>query len=115
MRTTEQLMKACQIGCSNLNDANSLLAECYGRLGRLNEENERMRNDAERIEWQPIETAPKDGTDILVMTGETMHVVRWINIHGDFDYWAVDDNKHGPFTLRGKAPTHWMSLPEPTP
>ena len=63
--------------------------------------------------WQPIETSPKDGTDILVMTGETMHVVRWINIHGDFDYWAVDDNKHGPFTLRGKAPTHWMPLPEP--
>ena len=82
---------------------------------RLREENERLRKDAGRIEWQPIETAPKDGTDILVMTGETMHVVRWINIHGDFDYWAVDDNKHGPFTLRGKAPTHWMSLPEPAP
>ena len=82
-------------------------------LDLLREENERLRKDAERIEWQPIETAPKDGTDILVMTGETMHVVRWINIHGDFDYWAVDDNKHGPFTLRGKAPTHWMSLPEP--
>ena len=82
-------------------------------LDLLREENERLRNDAELIEWQPIETAPKDGTDILVMTGETMHVVRWINIHGDFDYWAVDDNKHGPFTLRGKAPTHWMPLPEP--
>ena len=82
-------------------------------LDLLREENERLRNDAELSEWQPIETAPKDGTDILVMTGETMHVVRWINIHGDFDYWAVDDNKHGPFTLRGKAPTHWMSLPEP--
>ena len=82
-------------------------------LDLLREENERLRKDAELIEWQPIETAPKDGTDILVMTGETMHVVRWINIHGDFDYWAVDDNKHGPFTLRGKAPTHWMSLPEP--
>ena len=81
-------------------------------LDLLREENERLRKDAERIEWQPIETAPKDGTDILVMTGETMHVVRWINIHGDFDYWAVDDNKHGPFTLRGKAPTHWMPLPE---
>ena len=63
--------------------------------------------------WQPIETSPKDGTDILVMTGETMHVVRWINIHGDFDYWAVDDNKHGPFTLRGKAPIYWMPLPDP--
>ena len=80
---------------------------------RLNKENERLKADAGLIEWQPIETAPKDGTDILVMTGETMHVVRWINIHGDFDYWAVDDNKHGPFTLRGKAPTHWMPLPEP--
>lgn len=82
-------------------------------LDLLREENERLKADAGLIEWQPIETAPKDGTDILVMTGETMHVVRWINIHGDFDYWAVDDNKHGPFTLRGKAPTHWMSLPEP--
>ena len=82
-------------------------------LDLLREENGRLRKDAGRIEWQPIETAPKDGTDILVMTGETMHVVRWINIHGDFDYWAVDDNKHGPFTLRGKAPTNWMPLPEP--
>ena len=82
-------------------------------LDLLREENGRLKADAERIEWQPIETAPKDGTDILVMTGETMHVVRWINIHGDFDYWAVDDNKHGPFTLRGKAPTNWMPLPEP--
>ena len=82
-------------------------------LDLLREENERLKADAGLIEWQPIETAPKDGTDILVMTGETMHVVRWINIHGDFDYWAVDDNKHGPFTLRGKAPTHWMPLPEP--
>ena len=81
-------------------------------LELLRQENERLRKGAGRIEWQPIETAPKDGTDILVMTGETMHVVRWINIHGDFDYWAVDDNKHGPFTLRGKAPTHWMQLPE---
>ena len=82
-------------------------------LDLLREENERLRKDAGLIEWQPIETAPKNGTDILVMTGETMHVVRWINIHGDFDYWAVDDNKHGPFTLRGKAPTHWLPLPEP--
>ena len=82
------------------------------KLESFREENERLKADAGLIEWQPIETAPKDGTDILVMTGETMHVVRWINIHGDFDYWAVDDNKHGPFTLRGKAPTHWMSLPE---
>ena len=34
MKTNEQLMKACQIGCNNLNDANNLLAECYGRIGK---------------------------------------------------------------------------------
>ena len=28
-------------------------------LDLLREENERLRNDAELIEWQPIETAPK--------------------------------------------------------
>ena len=41
--TNEQLMKACQIGCNNLNDANNLLAECYGRIGKLASENERLR------------------------------------------------------------------------
>jgi hypothetical protein len=84
---------------------------------RLREENERLKSNQTQLlsSWQPIATAPKDGTDILVMTGETMHVVRWENVHGDFDYWVVDDNKHGPFTLRGKEPTHWMPLPEPAP
>lgn len=84
---------------------------------RLREENERLKASPPQslLSWQPIATAPKDGTDILVMTGETMHVVRWENVHGDFDYWVVDDNKHGPFTLRGKEPTHWMPLPEPAP
>ncbi len=84
---------------------------------RLREENERLKSNQTQLlsSWQPIATAPKDIRPILVMTGETMHVVRWENVHGDFDYWVVDDNKHGPFTLRGKEPTHWMPLPEPAP
>ena len=48
MKTNEQLMKACQIGCNNLTDANDLLAECYGHIGRLVEENERLRKDADK-------------------------------------------------------------------
>ena len=95
-------------------------------LEYLRQENDRLKADAERIEWQPIETAPKDGTDILVMTGETMHVVRWINIHGDFDYWTVDDRyfyKTGDdfdFDFESgcflEHLTHWMPLPpEPAP
>lgn len=54
MRTNEQLMKACQIGCNNLSDANNLLAECYGRIGRLAEKNERLRKDAEKLAAMPV-------------------------------------------------------------
>lgn len=63
-------------------------------------------------QWQPISTAPKDGQAILVSDGIFCHCVEW---NDEFDWWAVDDNKLGPFRLRGAAPTHWMPLPpEPT-
>jgi hypothetical protein len=61
-------------------------------------------------EWQPIETAPKDGTAVLVSEGRFCYCVEW---NEEFDWWAVDDNKLGPFRLRGSAPTHWMPLPAP--
>jgi hypothetical protein len=72
--------------------------------------------------WQPIETAPHDGSRILVYADNRMYVVRWTD-PDEYDYnkrclseyanWHVDDNKHGPFALRGPSPTHWMPLPEP--
>jgi len=31
----ERVMKKCQTGCYSLNDANDLLAECYGTIGKL--------------------------------------------------------------------------------
>ena len=58
--------------------------------------------------WQPIETAPKDGQAILVTDGMDCYCVEWDE---EFDWWTVDDNKLGPFRLRGSAPTHWMPLP----
>lgn len=58
--------------------------------------------------WQPIETAPKDGRAILVNAGGFSYSVEWSE---EFDWWCVDDNKLGPFRLRGCAPTHWMPLP----
>ena len=59
--------------------------------------------------WQSIETAPKDGQAILVTDGMHCYCVEWCE---EFDWWTVDDNKLGPFRLRGSAPTHWMKLPE---
>lgn len=35
MTDYEDLQKRCQRGATNLNDANNLLAECYGMLGKL--------------------------------------------------------------------------------
>ena len=60
--------------------------------------------------WQPIETAPKDGTAVLVSEGRFIHCVEW---NDEYEWWAVDDNKLGPFRLRGTAPTHWQPLPPP--
>jgi hypothetical protein len=72
-------------------------------------------------EWKPIESAPKDGTRILVFFGAMgVHAVAWTEpSYADWEIWCVDDNKHGPYALRGyndtgpRAPTHWMPLPAP--
>ena len=58
--------------------------------------------------WRHIETAPKDGQAILVTDGMDCYCVEWDE---EFVWWTVDDNKLGPFRLRGSAPTHWMPLP----
>ena len=58
--------------------------------------------------WQPIESAPKDGQAILVTDGRDCYCVEW---NEEFDWWTVDDNKLGPFRLRGSAPTHWVPTP----
>jgi hypothetical protein len=58
--------------------------------------------------WQPIETAPKDGTHILcAVPGEIkVHVfIIWWNNGG----WC---NSLTPDFITG-VPTHWMPLPEP--
>lgn len=72
--------------------------------------------------WQPIETAPKDGTEILVCGGYDQYgqtVVHWGysdlfncepkqwiygRCHGEYNDYDTIDN-----------PTHWMALPELPP
>ena len=70
-------------------------------------------------EWQPIESAPKDGTKILLYYQDRSRVVCG---HWYWDgyakkprpYWTSDNEQlWGRYFHRETSPTHWMPLPEP--
>lgn len=54
--------------------------------------------------WQPIETAPKDGTEILCWSesNQRLYVLAW-HKHNWLEH-EIDGNW-------GRCPTHWMPLP----
>lgn len=71
--------------------------------------------------WRPIETAPKDGTEIIVSGGiwgsdsvscefeakfKKSACVSWDD--GSFNRWCEVDDKTTYY-----RPTHWMPMPEP--
>jgi hypothetical protein len=69
------------------------------------------------MEWQPIETAPKDGTRILICGGN----LRLVEIAYWWDHTTMD---HGKITCRiekwcmsgglgNPEPKLWMSIPAP--
>ena len=65
---------------------------------------------AERAAWQPIETAPKDGTEVLLIIsayndpsrGRAYVIARW-----EWGGW-IDDEE-----ISIHPPTHWRPLPQP--
>jgi hypothetical protein len=75
--------------------------------------------------WQPIETAPKDGTRFWGKVGDDAIAMLW---HPAFEAfvssWRVM-TMHNGWTIDGKTsqehspvkhqPTHWMHLPEVSP
>ncbi|MBP5100411.1 hypothetical protein [Pseudomonas protegens] len=79
-------------------------------------------------QWQPIETAPKDGTEIILRKGDRITAGAWIEwsnsaaeFHattgvylGDVEYESGADwsSWDGGFS-RDDWPTHWQPLPTP--
>jgi|688.fasta_scaffold26788_7 hypothetical protein len=65
-------------------------------------------------QWQPIETAPKDGLAVLlwpyqpgdVFAGRAMEEVV-------LGYRTMDEEWYNPEQRETFEPTHWMPLPEP--
>jgi len=77
--------------------------------------------------WQPIESAPKDGTGVLLYPhmatahwefGDEQWIVLEIPLNADRTIMRDWNEKWGLWyclyaNVRGVEPTHWMSLPEP--
>lgn len=67
-------------------------------------------------EWQPIETAPKDGSPILIwqpggVTQYTWYTDCWICRWEDrYQCWT---EAGGELYSEARSPTHWMPLPDP--
>lgn len=62
--------------------------------------------------WQPIETAPRDGTDILVcmtynLGPDEWETIQWVDWQRDPYVWPIYRTRIDiPF-----PPSHWMPLP----
>jgi hypothetical protein len=81
----------------------------------LQAENEKLKSS---MEWQPIETAPKDGS--LILCGNKMEIAiaswstsAWVSKKqddGSYGAWLVFDARSDSETI---SPSHWMPLPDP--
>ena len=68
-------------------------------------------------EWQPIETAPKDGTQVdvwVVFPSQSYRVAdaHWNETAGESGAWQLGSFHEMQFTERPVV-THWMPLPAP--
>jgi hypothetical protein len=72
-------------------------------------------------QWQPIATAPKDGTRVLIFSNGYPNIAHYVE---DFishrDRWRgpawvileCDDDDRYTFYCEGDSPSHWAPLPE---
>jgi hypothetical protein len=79
--------------------------------------------DRTMTDWQPIESAPKDGTEVLVLY---MHIKTQCVFNAfyaseedgwdreDVGWWSYEHSEVSRIKLEGfMKPTHWMPLPAP--
>jgi hypothetical protein len=68
-------------------------------------------------DWQPIETAPKDGS-IIMLYGEYMNTYNCAGKVFSFGYYFFSQKQWMCYPSHNEAtdhiePTHWQPLPEP--
>ena len=93
-------------------------AECDGTCIRADCESaiSELQGATREIQWLPIESAPEDGTQLLLWARPNKRTdaayAPWIGsyVGGGFtEGWEADDSG------RWLAPTHWQHLPGPPP
>ena len=70
-------------------------------------------------EWKPIETAPKDGTDVILLWKGSVEF-GWYNVQRNpkFGEWSFYFSGSAAYSASNRDPncpnpTHWMPLPDP--
>lgn len=63
------------------------------------------------MNWQPIETAPKDGTRVLIWDGCTVYLASFGFDVGNGPMWQPEYAEVPMYDDDG--PTHWQPLPAP--
>ncbi len=104
----EALMAAAEPTDDAERDHNAPDAECVFADMRPAEFEALLREAAElarRVEWRPIETAPKSAGRYLVTNGEDVREARWQPRLGN---WVFPSAQAGI-----RRVSHWMPLPEP--
>jgi hypothetical protein len=71
------------------------------------------------MDWQPIDTVPKDGTNVLLFADGEVTYGRWRGeVRGEDQEWAEEWVVPPGWWIMNtflpeKAPTHWIPLPAP--
>ena len=64
-------------------------------------------------EWQPIESAPKDGRPIIVTNGVDIDKAEWAQWHPDMDGgWRTHLSHDSDYDNFMENVNHWMPLPD---
>ncbi|WP_244254428.1 DUF551 domain-containing protein [Burkholderia vietnamiensis] len=82
--------------------------QLLARLTALLDQPGRRVPRAEVTEWQPIETVPKDGTEVVLLFADEVTLLGKTRPRVRAAAWLVDWTI--PY-LRDNPPTHWMPLP----
>lgn len=112
MKTYGEMLEVFGSAVDNARDKNpyaALALTAASELGELYAEIERLRV---LTTWQPIETAPKDGSLILGVSANPegcIDIVGWDSKAGGWSTGYFDREEY--YILRD--PTHWMPLPKP--